>query len=209
MSMHQFCRSIVVLLAVSAIPGLSGHAASAAENNSKAVVEGFHDMLISVMKEAKSLKVAGRYKKIEPVMAKSFDLAFMIRVASGTSWRKISDAEKKKLAAAFRHLSIATYAYRFDGFSGQSFKTVAVEPGPRKTTLVKTQLLRPNENPVKLTYVMKKSKGACRIVDILLGGGISELAVRHSEYRTILKKQGPNSLAKILNRKADQYLNEE
>jgi len=153
--------------------------------------------------------VAGRYKKIEPVMVKAFDLGFMIRVASGTSWRKASNDEKKNLADAFRRVSIATYAYRFDGYSGQSFKTVAVGPGPRKTKLVKTQLLRPKDDPVKLTYVMKKFENDWRIVDILLGGGISELAVRHSEYRTTLKTKGPDALAQILFRKADQYLNEE
>lgn len=186
-----------------------GQSVAAAENDQKRVVEGFHDMLISVMKEAETLKVAGRYKKIEPVMVKSFDLGFMIRVASGTSWRKMSDEEKKTLADAFRRVSVATYAYRFDGFSGQSFATNEVAPGPRKTILVKTQINRPGKDPVKLTYVMKKFEESWLIVDILLGGGISELAVRHSEYRTILKSKGPKTLAQILNRKADQYLNEE
>jgi hypothetical protein len=39
-----------------------------------------------------------------------------------------------------------------------------------------------------------------------LDGGISELSVRHSEYRTILKTKGAGILAKRLNKKADQLI---
>ena len=42
---------------------------------------------------------------------------------------------------------------------------------------------------------------------MLLDAGISELAVRRSEYRRVLKTGGVDGLIETLNRKADQLLN--
>ena len=58
-----------------------------------------------------------------------------------------------------------------------------------------------------ITYVTHKIKGEWRIIDVLLDAGISELAVRRSEYRRVLKTGGVDGLIETLNRKADQLLN--
>ena len=50
---------------------------------------------------------------------------------------------------------------------------------------------------------MKENKDRWRIVDILLDNDISELAVRRSEYRRVLKKEGVDALIATLNNKAD------
>ena len=68
--------------------------------------------------------------------------------------------------------------------------------------LVKTRLVRPGDAPARLTYVVKEYKGRWRIVDILLDDDISELAVRRSEYRRLLKKNGVDGLIATLNDKA-------
>jgi len=80
----------------------------------------------------------------------------------------------------------------------------------RKTHLVYTQIITPGSKnqykSVQLTYVTRKFSTGWKIVDILLEGGISELSVRHSEYRTILQTNGVRKLAELLNRKADQLI---
>ena len=115
---------------------------------------------------------------------------------------------KAELVAAFSHLSISTYASQFDGYSGQSFVTRGEKPGQQNTVLVKTQILDPGSDPVDLTYVTRRIKGQWRILDVLLDGGISELAVRRSEYRRVLKTGGINALISTLNAKAGQLLAE-
>ena len=47
-----------------------------------------------------------------------------------------------------------------------------------------------------------------KIVDVLLDGSISELAVRVSEYRNILRKKGVSALANALNVKANQLVSQ-
>jgi phospholipid transport system substrate-binding protein len=170
------------------------------------VVERFHARLLSVMKNAQALKVAGRYARLSPSIRESFNLPLMIRIATGTSWRHADTAQRQALIGAFARMSIAVYAARFDGFSGESFKTLGEKPGPKKTILVKTHLMRPGDSPVSLGYLLKRRGDGWRIIDVVLDGGISELAVRYSEYRQILKQKGVNGLVSTLHAKAGKLV---
>ena len=184
----------------------------AAEIPPSKVIGEFHDALLNVMKNAKSLSSKDRYENLEPALDRAFEFGFMIKLASGTSWNKTSREHKDNLTQAFRRMSIATYAYRFKGYSGQRFVTTKTAPSVRGTQLVLTNIVSPRENKqdeiVKLTYVTKKFGSVWKIIDILLDGGISELSVRHSEYRTILRTKGAGILAQILNEKADELISD-
>ena len=177
--------------------------AAAQEDPARAVIQRFQENLLAVMKEAKSLGVTGRYQRLQPRIEEAFHLPLMIRVATGSFWRKADKEQQSRLVAAFKRLSISTYANRFDGYSGQVFEIVDQRPGPQKTVLVKTRIVSPGDSPARLTYVMKEYKGQWRIVDILLDNDISELAVRRSEYRRLLRQKGVDGLIATLNDKAD------
>lgn len=179
---------------------------SARADDAAAVVTRFHDGLLSVMKEADTLGVAGRYQRLVPEIEQAFHLRLMARVTSGSFWKKAGIAQKDALATAFTRLSVATYASRFDGYSGQGFETTGDRSGPRATHLVDTRILSPGDSPVPLTYVLKQLGGRWGIVDVLLDTGISELAVRRSEYRSVLTKDGVDGLIVVLNAKADDLL---
>ena len=171
------------------------------------IVTAFHQSLLGVMKEAKTLGVKGRFEKLASPLKQNFHFRLMTKGAAGSYWRKSGPAQIDRLVDAFTRLSISTYASRFDGYSGQSFETESEKPGPKKTILVKTRIIDPGFDPVDLTYVTHKSKGEWRIIYVLLDAGISELAVRRSEYRRVLKTGGVDGLIETLNRKADQLLN--
>jgi phospholipid transport system substrate-binding protein len=176
----------------------------------KAIVE-FHESLLQVMKKAKLLNAKERYEKLEPALDRAFDFGIMIRLASGSAWNRTDKLGKDNLTQAFRRMSIATYAYRFKGYSGQRFETIRTDPGSRGTQIVLTQLISPQENKrdksIKLAYVTKKIGSMWKIIDILLNGSISEISVRYSEYRATLKgTRGASNLAIILNKKADALI---
>jgi phospholipid transport system substrate-binding protein len=156
-----------------------------AEGGPAAVVDGFHETLLDVMKRAEALGIEGRYRVLAPRVEETFDLQRMIRVAAGSRWTKASPAEREALLKAFTRLSVATYASRFSGYSGESFETLGERPGPRDTVLVETRIVRSNDPPVTLTYVLEKTGDRWRVIDILLGGSVSELAMRRSEYRNL------------------------
>ena len=197
--MRSFTLKVLLLLA----GGLTALPAAAQEDPARAVIQRFQENLLAVMKEAKSLGVTGRYQRLQPRIEEAFHLPLMIRVVTGSFWRKADKEQRSRLVAAFKRLSISTYANRFDGYSGQVFEIVDQRPGPQKTVLVKTRIVSPGDSPARLTYVVKEYKGQWRIVDILLDNDISELAVRRSEYRRLLRNKGVDGLIATLNDKAD------
>jgi phospholipid transport system substrate-binding protein len=170
------------------------------------LVDGFHASLLTVMKQAKKMTVLARYRVLEPEINKRFDLRLMIALASGKHWRSADKNSRKRLTEAFRKFSTATYASRFSGYSGQSFQTLKVSAGPRKTELVGTEIRRPDDKPVALTYVTRKASKGWRIIDVLVDNGISELAVRRSEYRSVLKSGGVSGLIQLLDQNTEKLL---
>lgn len=176
--------------------------AESAATTPTALVNSFHSALLSVMKDAEALGYRGRFDRLAPHIRNTFHMRLMTQISSGSYWRKAGEAQKSALVDAFSKLSIGTYAARFDGFSGQSFETLETKAGPQNTRLVVTRLIDPSGTDVALTYVAKQVEGHWRIIDIVLDTGISELAVRRSEYRKILKQGGIEGLISTLNEKA-------
>ncbi len=177
-----------------------------AENTPVSVVDGFHKDLLTVMKTADKLGIRGRYQYLAPRVAKAFDMKRMIRIATGSFWKKADPGQQKQLLDAFIRMSASTYASQFNGYSGEAFKTIGTRPGPRGTTLVATQIIPTSGDPVAITYVVRESGGLWKIVDVLLDNSISELAVRRSEYKQMLKSKGMNGLINLLNSKASSLI---
>jgi phospholipid transport system substrate-binding protein len=173
-----------------------------------AVIERLHQSLIETMKDAKRLGIDGRYKQLQPILARTFDFERMIAAAAGSYWTSADEAQRQRLLDAFTDLSVTTYAARFDGFSGESFETLGERQGPRDTVLVDTRLNRTDGPPVPITYVMAERDGEWRIVDVLLDKSISELAVRRSEYNQVLRTSGTEGLTQTLDEKADELRKE-
>lgn len=183
---------------------LSSPAAQAQASAPEAVVDRFHAVLLDVMKAAKTLGFKGRAERLKPAIEQTFHLRVMIQIATGGAWRQASDKQKAGLTAAFAALSTATYAANFDGHSGEKFETVGTRPGPQDTTLVDTKIVKASGSPVEITYVAKQAGSGWKIVDVVVDKGISELAVKRSEYAGVLKKSGVDGLIAVLNRKADE-----
>jgi len=182
-----------ILLLAPALLALPALAQSAATD----VVERFHAALIGVMRDAQRLSVRGRYDRLAPVMAQSFDLAAMTRIAVGPPWTGLAPAEQAALTEAFTRWSIATYAARFDGFSGESFTTIGTQTQPNGDALVRTTLNRTGgQEPVLLSYLLRGNPP--RIVDVYLTGTISELASRRAEFTTLIREGGVDRVIREL-----------
>jgi phospholipid transport system substrate-binding protein len=200
--MQRFHRRAVVATAIvsPAVPALAQATAPAA------VVEGFHAALLDTMRNARLLGPRGRERRLRPAMQAAFDLPAMTRIAVGPPWTGLAEDERQALVSAFSDWVVATYANRFDGYAGESFATVgesALQSGDR---LVRTQLLRPNDAPVQLNYLLRGGEGRWRVVDIYLAGTISELASRRAEFTTLLRDGGAERLAAELRRRTAALL---
>lgn len=172
--------------------------AKPAASAATATVEALHAALLEVMRNAKSLGYQGRYDYLAPRLGNLIDLSFMAQKSVGRYWNSASPEQRKQLVDIFARYTIATYAGRFDSYDGQSFETLGEEPSARGTQLVRTRLVDPGGDDVKLDYRLHSVDGHWKIVDIYLNGTVSELALRRSEYSSLIKREGFQALLAAL-----------
>jgi phospholipid transport system substrate-binding protein len=189
----RLCGALLVALLL--------HAPAAAAGGARTVVEGLNAALLESMRNAQALGYAGRYELLAPVLTDSFDFPFMTRIAVGRAWADFSAAEQARVVDLFTAMSIANFAARFDGFSGERFEVVDERAGPRDAVVVESQIVRPADSPVGLHYVMRQFKEGWRIIDVLLDAKYSELARQRSEFAAVLKSGGLPDLIATLEQK--------
>lgn len=195
------------ILALALVLGAPGHALATGDDGPRKVAEQVDAALIEAMRNAKTWGYAGRYEALEPVLRQTFDFAFMARVAVGRYWRRLTVSERQALVEAFSQISVATFADRFKGYSGEVFEIVGVEAQLRGAVLVINHLIKSDGEPVAINYLMRQSSGdeSWRIVDVFLDAKYSELAVKRSEYTAVLARDGFEGLMTIIQSKIDGF----
>ncbi len=213
--MHHFprARSRLALILLTALVAQSASADPAAlasqtvESAATAAtptqtIDALHASLLDVMKNAVALGYPGREQKLRSVVPKYFDVKEMARKSLGDAqWKLASGEAQLRYLETFERFMVANYAGRFDGFSGQSFQTLGEVQGPRNTVIVKTRLIDPTDKNIDLNYRLRRAGADWKVVDVFLDGTVSELAVRRSEFVSIVKRENLDALIVALDAK--------
>lgn len=165
----------------------------------------FHEALLDSMKQAKTLGVAGRYRKLKPVIEQTFDFPVMTTSAVGASFSTLSATDQRALIDAFARMTIATYAHDFDGYSGERFTMNPDVPVRGDHKLVQTTLVTSTEKH-DFNYVMHPAAGRWKVIDILLDGYVSQIATKRSEYAATVSQGGAKALVTRLDQISDNLL---
>jgi phospholipid transport system substrate-binding protein len=164
-------------------------------------VRAFYTALLDTMRNGPQLGAQGRYTRLAPAIAQNFDIPFMTRLAVGPDWNSLTPAQQTDVTKAFERYVAAVYAERFHNYSGEQLKVTGEQASPAGTVIL-SQIVSSDGDPVHINYLMRQNGGAWQIADVYLNGTISELATRRSEFSSILKTQGINGLIAALNSKA-------
>jgi phospholipid transport system substrate-binding protein len=165
-------------------------------------VHSFYDTLVTTMKDGRTLGQSGRYARLAPVIARLFDVPLMARLAVGSSWASLPPTQQQQVTEAFGHYISATYADRFDSYSGEQLQVTGEQPYGAEV-IVQTRIVKANGETVTLNYRMHDNVGSWQITDVYMDGTISQLATQRSEFHSILQREGVDGLIMALNRKVD------
>ena len=193
----------IIILALLVLLLLVPAVAPAADTAAK-VVGVLHSELLTVMKQAKKLGYAGRYQRLAPTVTASYDFPYISKVVVGRYWRSFTAEQKSQFIDIFSKLSIATYANRFDGYSGERFKTISEEELKRGHRLVKTVLIKANGEEIELDYILHQNNEQWRIINVI-AEGVSDLSLKRADYTSYLKKYSFDALLEKLNEKIQNY----
>jgi len=198
-------RRRFLALAAAAL-ALAGRPAFADTDPAAQRIQAFYETLLDSMKQGKSLGIQGRYAKMAPVVATTFDVPGLAKTASGAAWDKIPADQQTAIETAFGRMVAARYASEFHDYSGQQF-TVDPKPLPRNADkIVRSQLVPTDDDPTSFDYLMRGSGDDWKIEDVYLDGSISQLAVWRSEFSSVLASGGPDALLAKIKSLGDQLL---
>jgi phospholipid transport system substrate-binding protein len=167
-----------------------------------APAEQLDGALLAAMKQGGSTSFDARYRALEPVVEQVFNLNTVLATSVGFAWASMPEAQKAQLAAAFRRYTVSSYVSNFNSYNGQSFQVLPrVRPVSNDEVVVQTRMLRPDDSPLKLDYVMRRGPDGWQAVDVLTDGAISRVAVQRSDFRQLLVSGGVPALVAGLSHK--------
>jgi phospholipid transport system substrate-binding protein len=157
--------------------------------------------LLGVMKAAKSIPFAERYNTLSRVVEDTFDLPEILRRCTGASWSTLAAPQQAELLEVFRRFTITSYIASFNSYAGQRFE---IEPSPRTVgndVVVETHLVPLSGEPTRMDYMMHATGNKWQVVDVLLDGAISRVAVQRSDFRRFLAGHDSSGLISSMQQK--------
>lgn len=158
------------------------------------VIARLNAALLDTLQHAEQLGYQGRYDRLLPVVGEAFDVAFMAEKSIGRFWKTLSETDRARWVALSKEFTAANYAGNFDKFSGQRFAIEGEDPDQNDTVVVHTVLVNPGGEDVELNYRLRETPNGPKIVDVYLKGTVSELALRRSDYTSVLEREGIDGL---------------
>jgi phospholipid transport system substrate-binding protein len=168
------------------------------------LIKTFNATLIESMKRSKELGYSGRYKLLEPVIKNSFALPYMARISLGRYWKTLNEEEQSLFLKTYTDWSIASYAGRFNDYSGEKFEVVSESKPVKGIVTVISTLTQPKNEDVEFYYQLRNIEGTWHIVDIQISG-VSQLALTRSQFVSVMGKKGFHELISILKNKISVY----
>jgi phospholipid transport system substrate-binding protein len=176
-----------------------------AENSEPAeVINNFNAALMASMKGAKELGYSGRYKILEPVIKDSFALPFMASISVGKYWKNLTEKERSLFLETYTDWTIATYAGRFNDYSGERFEVTSESKPVKSIVTVISKLIQAQKENIDFYYQLRKVEGKWRIVDIQISG-VSQLALTRSQFVSEIKNKGFDALILTLKNKIKDF----
>lgn len=191
---------MIMLLVVSVTWAQDAETHETAVDEPAQVINELQSALLTAMREGDRLSFEERFNRLAPIIDSSHNLGLIIRTALGSHWLDLDQEQQQVISSIFRQLSIATYASRFNEYSGEQFEVIQERDLPRNQQLIRSQLIKADKSTVDFDYVLQQGKEGWQIANILVNG-VSDLALKRTEYRAILERDGFDALVVLLNEK--------
>jgi phospholipid transport system substrate-binding protein len=187
MSLHR--RLSVLLLIVGLAFGTAGTVrAEPATDAAGFVNELVHQALKSI--DNKQVTEQERTNHFRDLLSKDFDMPRIGRFVLGRYWNDASDQDKQQFQQLFQEYVVRAYAQRFGEYNGETVKIMGSRQESETSTLVQSQILRPNgAPPAKVDWRVRKGDTGFKIVDVDVEG-VSMVLTQREEFGSVMQRAG-------------------
>jgi phospholipid transport system substrate-binding protein len=149
---------------------------------------------------------AQRAQLLAPVVDQVFNLPVVLQNSLGLRFRTVPEGQKQQLLEQFRQFTVARYVSNFAAGGTDTFKVdPAVTPSPvAGDQIVHTQIIASGAS-TDINYVMRQGAAGWQVVDVLLNGNISQVAVQRADFGSSLTSGDATSLIDSLRKKTQAF----
>jgi phospholipid transport system substrate-binding protein len=188
---------------------------SHAETQQEAPIVNLDNALIATMKSGTTgASFESRYEVLKPVLESAYDIPAVLEDSVGLSWATLPVIQRDELENVFEQYIVASYIKGYSLYQGQKLEILPMERHVGKTVIVDTQIVPSNgDAPIQIDYVLTQNSNQWKIIDVLLGGTISKVAVESSDFSSLVSDGDASKLisalqAKVISLSGDASINE-
>ena len=196
---------LVLLLTAVVCLSLAESARAASSDPAVNQVQALTDALLKSMRAGTTVSMAERYKQLEPVVEQVFAMPLVTRLAVGPQWASFPPDQQQALIAAYTRFTVANYAHNFHDFDGQKFEIDDNVLSRGDDKVVRTRVIPAHDVPVSLLYRMHQVDGTWKVIDVI-SDGVSQLALRRSDFAVAIAAGGAPALIAHLNKSSEALL---
>ena len=196
---------LVLLLTAVVCLSLAESARAASSDPAVNQVQALTAALLKSMRAGATISMAERYKQLEPVVEQVFAMPLVTRLAVGPQWASFPPDQQQALIAAYTRFTVANYAHNFHDFDGQKFEIDDNVLSRGDDKVVRTRVIPAHDVPVSLLYRMHQVDGTWKVIDVI-SDGVSQLALRRSDFAVAIAAGGAPALIAHLNKSSEALL---
>jgi phospholipid transport system substrate-binding protein len=191
----------MLLCALLSLP-LADSAHAAVSDPAAIQIQTLTTALLKSMKAGATESVTERYRNLLPVIEQVFAMPLVTRLSVGPEWANFPPDQQKALIAAYTRFTVANYVHNFHDFDGQKFEIDDNVLSRGADKVVRTQVIPTHDVPATLLYRMHEVDGTWKVVDVI-SDGVSQLALRRSDFAVALAAGGAPALITHLDKASD------
>ncbi len=167
----------------------------------ESTIDSLHQGLVAVAQDTALGNVAQRFEALLPLVRATHDFSYIAQLTVRRQWPEFTEDQRADFIAAFERLSVMTYAARFASVTSETFELLSAgEENPERRQVF--TLIHPADGEsVSLDYMLQSTGEGWRIINIV-AGGVSDLALKRSEYRRILGSGSVDGLIRHIEEQA-------
>ncbi len=135
------------------------------------------------------LSAGKKRQAFREVLRTHFDLDLISRAVLGKHWRHATAEQRETYRRLFEDYLIATNARRLERYAGEGFQVVGSRDKGSKGTFVASRIVRPQGEPIRLVWRLKRVGQSWRVVDLAVEG-VSMLMTHRSDFDAAIRQSG-------------------
>ena len=143
-----------------------------------------------------SVPPATRVARFRDLFRDDFDVPGIGQFVLGRYWRTATPQEQQQFLGLFQEYIVRAYSARLAEYGGEPFRVTGARPNGDET-VVSSQIIRQNGQPISVEWYLTGGAGHFKITDVYVGG-VSMKVTQRDEFGSVIQRNGGRIGALIL-----------